>query len=525
MDKIIFDALQHLRAMWRYRWLGLFAAWAIALIGAVVVLAIPKKYEASARIYVNTDSILKPLMVGMTVQPDNSQRVALLSRLLISRPNVDQLIQETGLSEKAKTPEQRERLIDDVIQTLEIQNSGERDNVFVVKFRDTVPMRAKHMVELLVAKFIESSKGGRSNDTDAAKQFLDEQASVYEKKLLEAEARLKEFKLHNMANAPGNLSGDGKDYFAQMANIGEQLNQAQLQLREAENSRDAYRRSLSSESETGTPAARLTPAGETIAEIDARTDAMKRNLDALLQRYTESHPDVAGTRRVIRELEQQRSQLAAEYRKEGIPLVPQGINTGPRASEQIKVSLAQAEASVASLRARVGEYSARLTQLREMARRVPEFEAELAQLNRDYDVNKKNYENLISRRESANIAGDMQSVAGVGDFRLIDPPRVSPSTKSPSRVLMLLASLVLAAGAGIGLTFLLKEVRARFYDSLQLRQATDLPLLGVISVVPNENSARETKRGTRRFTQTAVALMGVYFAVVFAGLMLTKTAT
>ena len=52
----------------------------------------------------------------------------------------------------------------------------------------------------------------------------------------------------------------------------------------------------------------MAAAAEEVSEIDSRIDALKRNLDTLLQRFTEQHPDVVGTRRVIAELEEQKSQ-------------------------------------------------------------------------------------------------------------------------------------------------------------------------------------------------------------------------
>jgi polysaccharide chain length determinant protein (PEP-CTERM system associated) len=520
MDKLILEALRHLQAMWRYRKIALFTAWIVAVAAACFIFTLPKKYEATARVFVNTDSILRPLMVGMTVQPDNSQRVALLSRLVISRPNVEQLIKEAGLETSVTNTEQHERLVDKIIGVLDIESAGDKSNIYILKYKDTQPTRAKRMIELLVAKFIDSNQGGRTNDNEAAKEFLDEQAGTYEKKLQEAESRLKEFKLKNMG---GMVSSDGRDIVTQMSTVKEQLSQAQLQLLEAERSRDAYRRGLSVEDIATAPTIGTNSSGESIADIDARIDALKRNLDGLLQKYTESHPDVAGTRRMLRELAEQRKQLIDEYRRTGTPLT-QTATAGPRASEQLKVSLAQAEAAVASLRARVAEYSSRYHQLQEAAKRMPEYEAQLAQLTRDYQINKKNYDDLASRRESASIATDMQSVAGVADFRLIDPPRVSPYSGATSRATMLMGSLVLSFGLGIGLMFLAKEVRARIYDRTQLAELTGLPILGTVSLIQSDEQKLANKRRTKHFVMLAGALFAVYVCVIIAGAMLTRQA-
>ena len=521
-DKFLLDVLLHLRAMWKYRWRGLFAFFCVAFVSAAIILLIPKQYEASARIYANTDSILKPLMEGMTVQPNIDQRVVMLSRVVISRPNVEHLIHATGLDENVKTPDQREGLVDGVMKKLALERSDERGatNIFIVRFRDAKPERAKHVVELLVSMFIDTSKGGGASDTEAAKTFLDEQAALYEKKLRDAEDRLKEFKLRNLEGT-ASVSATGRDYFSQMAAVGEQLSQARLELREAENSRDAFRRGLEGEDLALGSGRNVASGGTSVIDIDGRLDAQKRNLDSLLQRYTESHPDVIGARRIIQELEDQRRQLVARYRKAGVPLI-QTASQGPRASEQLKVSLAEAEASVASLRARVAEYSARHQQLKEMARRMPEYEAELAQLNRDYEVNKKNYESLVSRRESANISGDMQAVSGVADFRLVDPPRVSHDAVYPKRTALLIFSLLAAIAVGAGVMFASKEMRPCIYDRQQLRAITGLPVLGVVSLVVSDEMAAEGKREMRRLARIAGGLLAAYSLFVGALVMLTR---
>ncbi|MCC7098369.1 MAG: chain length-determining protein, partial [Rubrivivax sp.] len=67
MEELIRQAQSILRGMWRYRWQALLTSWVVAIVGVVVVFKIPDQYEASARIYVDTQSILKPLMAGLTV--------------------------------------------------------------------------------------------------------------------------------------------------------------------------------------------------------------------------------------------------------------------------------------------------------------------------------------------------------------------------------------------------------------------------------------------------------------------------
>jgi polysaccharide chain length determinant protein (PEP-CTERM system associated) len=510
MDENFRIAVVALRGMWAHRWLGLATASAVGATALVGLMGVPERYEASARIFVNTDSILKPLMTGLTVQPNEDLRIVMLSRLLISRPNVEKLVQTVGLDAQAKFAEDRERVVDNVMKTLEIKGAGRdnlnRDNLYTLTFRDVDPGRAKQTVGVLASMFIESSKGGKVEDTTSAKKFIDEQIAVYEKKLQEAESNLKEFRIRYFGMTPG----DGKDFFVRMSETNALLSQARLELREAEKAREAIRRGLDSEeasagSSTGTS---QSPAGM-LSEIDARIDSMRRNLDTMLQRYTDRHPDVLGAQRVIRELEEQRRELIAANRKSGISVI-QPATSGQRASETLKVSLAQAEASVASLSSRVAEYTERYNRLKASASLVPQLEAEYAQLNRDYDVNKKNYESLVARRESATISGEMQSVAGVSDFRLVDPPRVSPRPVWPNRALLVPLALLLSLAAGFVAAYIANEARPTFYDGRSLREVSGLPLLGVVSMVVSEPKRLAERRSLLRFLGGVGALVGTY---------------
>lgn len=513
MDEIIRQLIGYLHGVWQRRWIGLAVAWVVAVSGVVGVLRMPDKYEADARIFVDTQSLLKPLMSGLAVQPNVDQQIAMLSRTLISRPNVEKLIRMADLDLKLKTKEEKEALIDEMIKTLSIKSAG-RDNLYTLSYRDPEPQKAKRVVQSLTSIFVESSLGDKRKDSDSARKFIEEQIKIYEAKLQEAENRLKEFKLKNLALS----TGDGKDYFSRMGDINTQLNQARLELREAENSRDAFKRQLAGEDPVLLPDSPEMASSVSIPEIDGRIDTMKRNLDALLQRYTEQHPDVSGTKRVIEQLEEQKRKEVAARKKAG----PQAssVNANP-VYQQMKVSLGEAEANIASLRTRVAEYESRHRNMTEAAKRLPEVEAEFAQLNRDYEVHKKNYEGLVARRESATISGEMEAASGVADFRLIDPPRVSPKPVAPNRYLLLSLVLLASLAAGVAGSFVYSQIRPTVADSRSLRELSGLPILGTVSLVISDEMKRLEKKDLMRFAGGLVGLVGSYGAAL---LMLFLTA-
>lgn len=517
MEELIAQISTMAKGMWRFRWQSLLVAWLVGAIGAVVVFRIPDRYEATARIYVDTQSILKPLMSGLAVQPNVEQQVIMLSRTLISRPNIEKLIRMADLDLKTESKAQQEGLIASLSTTLEIKNIG-RDNLYSLSFRDSDPAKAQRVIQSLVSIFVESSLGATRKDTASAKIFINEQIKSYEARLDEAEAKLKNFRLRNIQLQ----SGEGKDSASRLAGLGEQLEQAKLALREAENARDSAKAQLESEkSQTVNLSTQslLQESATTIStpEIDSRLDAQKRNLDALLQRFTEQHPDILGARRLIKELEAQKRKEVSELRRAAMAIAPASSGTNNSlVFQELSRILVTAEVQVASLRARVAEYSTRFARALEMTKTAPQLEAEASQLNRDYAVNKKNYEDLVGRRESAVMSGDLDVASGVADFRLIDPPRVSPRPVSPNRLALMPLALIVALAAGLFTAFAASQLRPVFHQATDLRNHIDLPLLGVVSRVTSAQIRRREKVELFRFLLGSGSLIGIFIVALVA---------
>ena len=524
MDELLRQAKYYLIAMWKYRWPAVGVAWLVALVGVVAVFRIPDRYEASARIYVDTQSILKPLMAGLTVQPNVEQQISMLSRTLISRPNLEKLIRMADVDLKADSKAAQEALIESLSKGIEIRNTG-RDNLYSLAYRDSEPEKAKRVIQSLVSIFVESSMGASRKDSDQAKAFLDEQIKQYEARLEEAEAKVKAFKLRNLDMQ----TLDGKDAAGRLAEINSQLQAASLQLREAENARDAAKQQLAQASGQGGAGSLATQSllqesaiNVSTPELDARIESVRRNLDALLQRYTDAHPDIVQARRLLRDLEDQKKKEVAELRKAALASgagLPANASVN-LAQQELSRMVASAEVQVASLKARVGEYANRLALARASMKTAPALEVEAAQLNRDYDVIKKNYESLVSRKQAAVMSGELDVASGVADFRLIDPPRVSPRPVYPNRTMLLPLPLLAGLAAGLFVAFAASQLRPTFLNLHDLRTRTGMPVLGVVSLVMDEKRRRRERMSLYRFAGASLGLVGLFaFGLAFMALV------
>jgi len=251
---------------------------------------------------------------------------------------------------------------------------------------------------------------------------------------------------------------------------------------------------------------------------------LKTKLDELLRNYTDEHPDVVGSRRVIKELEQQRAKEIEALQKAAASAKPGESNTEANpVYQQIKVSLADAEANVASLRAKVDSYERQFAQLKASARLVPQAEAEYAQLNRDYDVQKKTYETLLARREAATMGVGVQDTGGT-QFRIIDPPRVAADPVPPTRVALLTIACAISLLAGLAASFIANEVLTTLRDTHALREVAGRPILGTVSMLPSEASNRVARRRAYLFAGGLGSLLAAFGAVFAFALLIGRVA-
>jgi polysaccharide chain length determinant protein (PEP-CTERM system associated) len=300
----------------------------------------------------------------------------------------------------------------------------------------------------------------------------------------------------------------GGVYGTQVQAAADQLNQARLDLREAEQARNAIQSQIYGNGAGGKNAI-VNP------ELDARILAMQKNLDTMRMQYTEQHPDIVATKRLLKQLEAQKVEEAKNFK----PGVDRGANYSPML-QQLNVALSAAEARVASMRARVDEYTVRYDRLKMQSVNGPELESQMAQLNRDYQVNRDNYQQLVSRREAARLSGDLSKTTDMIKFRVIDPPTVPLRPAGPDR--LRLASLVFFGSllAGVAIALLLSQLRPTYLSQQGLRESTGLPILGSVSMNWTDHEKAKRRRSFFAFGASLAVLITLY-AGVMARMLLT----
>ncbi len=508
MQELVAQLFGYLLGIWRFRWLAVFVAWGIALSGWLLVEQFPDKYRAAARLHVDTNSVLRPLLQGLAIQPNIEQRVQMMSKTLLTRPNLEKLMRMSDLDIKVTTDKQKDEMVDELAKSITIDGDPRNPSLYGVSYTHADPSVAKRVVQSLITVFIESTLGNKRQDSSGAQSFLDQQIADYEKRLIDAETRLAEFKQRNAGSLPGESGG----YFARLAAARQQLIDAQLQLREMENRRSELQRQLQNPND---PMFMSDMSDALISPLDMRIQTLTARLDDLLTRFTDKHPEVVQIRKMIAELEAERAKqleaLAAAAPKESPKLAENPIY------QQMRALLSEADASVAEFRVRVTEHENRVKELESKVNSLPMIEAELAQLDRDYGVLRQQHQTLLQRRESARLSGDVQETAGDVVFRVIDPPFVPQRPNEPNKILLNSIVLVLALGVALGVALLLSLIKPVVVDRRGLANLTGLPVLGCVTQIRSAVERRQAFLNRLALSAVSLALL-----VTFGGITIVQ---
>lgn len=498
--------LGYLRGVWRYRWYVFAVTWPVAIGGWLFVSQMPNEYEASARVYVDTRSILRPLLTGLAVQLDERAEIEMMTKTILSRPNLEKIARMSDLDLTAKTNDAMDELITRLNGKIRFETERRAENLYLIRYVDSDSKVAKQVVQSIVTVFVENTLGDKRKDSDNAQRFLEQQITEYETRLRESEDRLTQFKQRYLGVLPNQSGG----HYQKLQTANEELRNVQLLLREALQRRDELKRQLDDVAEDASDS--LIPSmpggGDTV--FDARIQGLEAKLDELLLRYTERHPDVVAIRSTIETLKKQKDEASAKTPQQKQDLL---AGTNP-VYQQLKLALGEAEANVASLSVREKEYQSRMKQLEKQVNTVPEVEAEMTRLDRDYEINKRNYDLLVARRESAKLGEQAEQTGENVKFRVVDPPFVKPDPVAPNRPVLVSIVFLVALGIGFVYPLFLSQIKPVFDSVKRLRDYTGLPVFGSVTML------RTPKQITRkRIEFLSYVVVGSFYVVTYLGVL------
>jgi polysaccharide chain length determinant protein (PEP-CTERM system associated) len=516
-------ALDEIRGTWRYRWLGLAIATTLALGGWVLVFMLPDRYGARASVLVDTRTALKPALEGLALQQDVGVELSYVRESLLTDPALLKIAKLVGVLPPEETNLVREERAIGYLRKhiqLAVQSADDRPEMgrtaggttYAILYQDPNRERALRVVSVLLQTLVDETLGGKKQGSENAQVFLESQVKEYERRLRVAEDKLADFKSRNFGLMPSEQGG----YFAQLQKETEAVEDGRTKLLVAESRRSALEKQLHGDAAVSATAALSVGSGAGGAPVGvdtvSRIAQTRAHLDELLLKYTDNHPDVIETRKNLAELESRRAtEIESLKSGDASAAASSGASANP-VYQSIQLALNHADVDIADLRTQLAGHEEKARQLRQLLHTAPQVEAEYAQLNRDYDVNKAQYTALLSSYEKAQL-GERADSAGSVKFQIVEPPTVSTAPVWPERTALLGGILLAALGAGVAVANRLDRMRPMVGSPSSLSAVAGVPVLAVFgSAFPTR--ARRVRLWEVWKVSAAAACIVLAFAVV-----------
>lgn len=524
MHELLHIMRNEVRGAWRYRWPAMIVVWAICLLGWTAVYSLPNVYQSNAQVYVDAQSRLAEVMGQVGVSPGVGARVFVVRQAMLGQPQLERVARETGLDRRATNAEEEEALYLALREKIQVSTgrTSESSNLYTITFEDRDRDMALAVVRTLLDTFVEDVLKLKEAGTEQVDSYLADQLTYYKDRLEDAEQKLADFKKRNVGLLPGESGGVFERLQLEMA----QLEQVDVDLKIERDRRDELRRQLqsdtpflpeNSEATTGVnvPGSRTS---DRVSELE------KQRADLLLT-FTERHPDVTALNEQLEQLYAQRDAERAALMRSGGGMEGAANATNP-VYQTAQIALNVSSVQIVGLQSKLLEHRTSVEQLREQIDTIPEVEAELSTLTRDYDQYRALYSEILLRRERERM-GKVDEDSDVVSFNVTSPPAVGREPVGPKRTLMIFGVLILGLGAGGGLAFVLNQAHPVFHDTEGLRRFMGRPVLGQVSMTLLGERRRARHADMASFVAAATGLIAFFAGVLVLqepGVRLIRTA-
>ncbi len=489
----LYDELRlAIHSIWNRRWLALGIAWGLCLVGWLVVAMIPNSYESKARVMIRTQGLLNE-KVGITAG-EQRKVVERLGQTLNSSDNLAKVVRGTDLGRTVASDAELIGKISSLRKNIEVKSDINNDNIFTITATQPTPKDARDVVQKLIDVAEEDSIAGDRKDTSTSLRFLDKQLEQIQKKLQDAEAKRVAFETNNLGMLPGVGSVS-----ARMEAARAELGQIDSQLIQARSALAALNSQLA-----GTPAMMTTPgAGGGGGGGNSALAQAQGDLAAMRARgLTDNHPDVISAKNQIAILKTQGGGGGSSGGG--------SFKTPNPAYASLQSMRAEREASVAALTARKSALQSDMAGYAAKQTAEPGVAAEYERINRDYEVQKAQYDKLLTDREEIRLRGQVGAQTDAVQFQVIEQPLIAKAPASPNRPLFLAMVLLAGLGAGAATAFALGHLQTSYPTAAKLERASGLPVIGSISQMLTGEQRVERRRKMALFFAGAGGLVGVY---------------
>ena len=467
-----------LRLVLRYRWIIMTPVLVASIVGIYLCMTMSRVYEANTLILVEPQRVPQNY-VKSVVSSNIDQRISTISQQILSRTNLERIINEFDLFQ---SEEQKKMFSEDKIQSLRnrinvrIINQRRGGDAFSISFRGQDPNQVVKIANTLASYFIDENLKVRESQALGTSDFLNNELDIIRKKLESVELAMQDYRRTYMGELPEQLETN----LNMLKRNQEQLNIKEENLRNFETQLADLKREIanSQENQIGFDIGiSLDGSGSESSELEAQ-------LDRLLLKYTDKHPDVVRLKKMIE------AQKAKQKEKEENGAIKESDPAGitDLRGDYIKQSIDQLNSETAKTKAQIKELESKIALYQERIDNTPKREQEMLSLNRDYDNIKSAYQSMLNRKLEAEISVNMERKQKGEQFRIIDTAKLPEKPISPNVKMIFLSSLILGLALGLGIPAILEYFDHSYQTEGEIESELNIK---VLATVPFLRSSRD----------------------------------
>jgi uncharacterized protein involved in exopolysaccharide biosynthesis len=167
--------------------------------------------------------------------------------------------------------------------------------------------------------------------------------------------------------------------------------------------------------------------------------------------------------------------------------------------------IANREAEIKDGQAKINQYQSRLNM-------APVMEQQFAEITRDYEQSKADYESLLAKKNQSAMSTDLEKTQQGERFRMLDPPNLPARPYKPNRLLISLAGLVVGLVVGGGYAFGQEKLSGKLYSEREIKKLIPIEVMAEIPPIESLREQESGKRSTWFATAAAVMILGCILA-------------
>jgi len=493
----------------RRRWVILGPFCLALIIGIYLAFVLPRLYEAKTLILIEPQRVPQQFVQSI-VTDEPGDRINTLSQQILSRTNLEKIINDFGLFSDDKTKnmymEDKVNIFRKLITIDVISDRRRGTDAFSITLKGKDPKKVANVANGLASYFINANLKVRESQAMGTSEFLDAELLSMRTKLEQVEEKIKNYRKTNMGELPEQLETNLRI----LDRLQQNLNDQQQNVRDGRTRLAELNSQLSSRNQSV-----LVIGGQQQANNGgASLDQLKTQLENLRSRYTEKHPDIQRLTKQIAELEAKNSSESADDKNNQSDSATANLPPDMRrqiVGAQREIQLAENE--IENLKTQIAEYQKRVED-------TPKREQELLGLKRDYQNIQTSYDSLLGRKLEADIAVNMERKQKGEQFRIIDPAKEPQKPVAPDMRKLFLAFVAAGLGIGGGAAFLIEYMSTSFRKPDELESLLELPVLTSIPTIyePKQLLLRKVNLALSVVVSfVAVGLFGVFAIICVTG--------